>query len=539
MLNGVVHLLMWAVTQLAHHPKLLSPLVVLFIVGGLVPRRKLTPASIAARHGRIGNVLIGALAILGLSTYLYKNRRQASRVMIIAVCVVAAAVWLYAVDSSPQGWGPVVFIGGCCAAIAAAFKARGIVGDRELSEWFDERFVHRKVTHAAEVVLAGTSIGPLQPRADGSFRAHVQIPAGSTLDDLADEAVGSALAKEGLPMDLHSVEVVPTGKPGGATLIVSPHPRRSEWDIIAGIDNTLTIAQWAALVSDDPADPVPLGPCVDLHTHEVGTVYVPVGFPHVLMGGVTGAGKSGGFVPMIGGSSRKQHTQQLLLDPLAVEFSPWEPRALSIARGPRECYEALQKVLQLMDARQAIMTQRGKRHWRVGIDGQRLDVFIDELAAITTGRSFVDLPKNEKGDTMTAAQFTARNIDAVRRITSQARKWEIRLWAATQHPDAKVFEDTGPRDNFDFSVAYRHKSRRGARMTTGESDNAPDATKIPRDVRGGCYVEVESNLYVAARPHLLLPVQHVADPHEIITVAAEEIAAMTAHLRNEQLTYEL
>jgi hypothetical protein len=79
----------------------------------------------------------------------------------------------------------------------------------------------------------------------------------------------------------------------------------------------------------------------------------------------------------------------------------------------------------------------------------------------------------------------------------------------------------------------------GARMTLGEDENRPDPTKIPLWLPGGCYVRVERGVYLPTRGFYMRPRKPCANKHEALTVALEEIAAETAHLRDERLTYPI
>lgn len=539
MFNALLAIFVKLIGVVVAHPALLLPVLVLFGIGGLIPSRKMTPAGLRSSMGWAASPVIAVLAIFGFTTWLYKNRRDAGRVLIGFVVAAAALTWVLLIQFSPRGWTPVLVIGGCLGGLAGLMKMHKVVGDQKLDDWFATRVLGQQVAHAAGHVLEGVNVYEATARPDGTIEAHAQLPAGATLDQFTPEKVGSALAHQGMPIAVRQVDVKPGDTAGQFTLLVSPEPPKPVWETIAAINNSISVADWSKTISDDPADSLPLGPSVDLHTGAVGVVYVPAFFPHVLIAGATGAGKSGGFIPMIGGRAHKRHNQLVLLDPQGVEFSPWEPRALFVARGVRETYDGLQWVLKRMHEREQIMMERGIRKWRVGKDGVHIDVFLDELAAATSPRTIIDPPLDAKGLPMSASKVSDLNADAVGQIVSKARKLGIRLWSATQRSDAKYFEDGSVRDNYGFRVAYAHDSGRGAHMVLGEGGDIPDPTEISNGLKGGCYVRTDRRVYVAARPTFIVPRQHVDDPDEMITVAAEEIAAATAHLRDERLTYDL
>jgi hypothetical protein len=533
----VAQLVGWVFGFLAAHPKLILGFLAAGVIGSTITGKKMTPAGLRSRFGWAANFLILALALVGGTSYVYKHRKDAGRGMLAAAGAVAVVVWVWSVEHSPDGWTPFLIFGSCAALIWLALGPLAKeIGDRKISEWFADTFLRRKLAHAAGTVLEGTTVHRTEARADGTLVAHVQLPAGGRIDQLHPEAVGSALARQGLPIEVANVSVHPGAKAGQGTVVVSPKPVDTAWNILRTVDN-----DWPGPNGDDPKLPIPLGPCV-LPDGTVGVAEVPSSDEleaHILIGGATRAGKSQAMGCALGTLAYRRHTQFLLLDPDRVEFRPLEPRALRVAKGPLQCHQALRWAVAEMDRRAEWMDQRGIRHWLPGVHGPELWVVVDELAALTDSKDMAELPVDDRtGDEMKPARVVALNNDAVDQLLARGLKRSIRLILATQRPGTDVIKGRS-RDNCGLRIALAHESGVGARMTLGEDENRPDPTKIPLWLPGGAYVRVERGVYLPTRGFYMRPRKPCANKHEALTVALEEIAAETAHLRDERLTYPI
>lgn len=534
-MERVVPLVGWAIGVLRAHPQLILGFFVAGLIGSTITGKKVTPARLRSQLPRlIANPLILALAMLGGTAYVWKHRRDAGRGMIALAGGVAVVVWVVSIERSPAGWQPFLIFGTCGMILWLALgPLPRAIGDRTLAEWFADEFLRRKVGHAAATVLEGTTVRRTEARPDGSVVAYVQLPAGGRVDQLHPEALGSSLAREGFPIDVANVAIHSGAKAGQATMVVSPKPVASHWTVLRDVDN-----DWPGPNGDDPALPVPFGPCVN-PDGSVGVVELGRWAPHLLIGGTTNAGKSQSMGCILGTYAYRQHTQFLLLDPDRVEFRPLEPRALHVAKGPLQCHLWLRKSVAEMESRSKVMDERGVRHWRVGVDGPELFVVVDELAALTDAKDQAELPVDERtGDEMKPARVVALNNDAIDQLLARGRKHGIRMILATQRPGTDVIKGRS-RDNCGVRIALAHESGVGARMTLGEDENRPDPTKIPLWLPGGCYVRVDRGVYLPSRGFRMAPKGGCDDPHEAVALALEEIAAETARLRDERLTYPI
>jgi DNA segregation ATPase FtsK/SpoIIIE-like protein len=164
---------------------------------------------------------------------------------------------------------------------------------------------------------------------------------------------------------------------------------------------------------------------------------LPISEPKVgalcwLIAGAPGAGKSNTLSVLINDVARRPNTALVLGDPKRVEFGPWAKRASCIALGTTDREGERNYQLELLELledelhRRYAQMEAGDgyvRKWRVGIDGPRIVVVFDELAAITTG-----------------IKGTMKDIIVGRlgRVMTMGRAAEIVVVICTQQPDAVV-----------------------------------------------------------------------------------------------------
>jgi DNA segregation ATPase FtsK/SpoIIIE-like protein len=151
-----------------------------------------------------------------------------------------------------------------------------------------------------------------------------------------------------------------------------------------------------------------------------------------LIAGAPGSGKSNTLSVVIRDVARRPHHALILADPKMVEFGPWSKRASCIALGTTSEDNSRNYQLELLEHLERELRARYRmmeagddyvRLWRVGIDGPRLVVVFDELAAITTG------VKGSVRDEI---------IGRMGRIMTMGRAAEIVVIVCTQQPDAQV-----------------------------------------------------------------------------------------------------
>jgi hypothetical protein len=166
--------------------------------------------------------------------------------------------------------------------------------------------------------------------------------------------------------------------------------------------------------------PVPVG--VDEDGHWV-TITLPE--RHVLLGGESGAGKSGGLALLLAAAALDPRVKLVLLDGKLVELACWAGVAdRSVGPDPAEAVTVLQEVQAELDRRLVTLLANRRRKLTPSLGLPLLLVVIDELALYVAGP-----------DRRLAAEFAARLRDLV------ARGRAAGIIRVRGHPEAR------PRDH--------------------------------------------------------------------------------------------
>lgn len=488
-----------------------------------------------SRPRRWGNFVLGGIVVIGGGVAAWRNRQQLGRFALWLIGIVSLAGWLIAVSVAPGRMVPVV-VAGTALLLWWLAADRGPIArrldGRTLTQALTDRIMTQQVGAEVHRALEGTTIGrPTQ--LPGRMVVDATLPSGSTSDQLDGEAVATGLAKR---FPVAHVDVFPSPhKADKATLVVHEERPRDPWEILAAVDNTWTYS------GGEGYDPVPLGPCIDPITGEViMATWDWYRRPHLLVAGSTGAGKTGLQHATFAECAHRRHVQIVALDPEAVEFAAYDERALWVARGPKECWEGIRWVFDVMEDRRRWLDKRGLRFFQVGVHGPLLLAKIDELAgvAMKSGYNNVSIPGPD-GEDYSTAKLADQFKGILDQLAARARKWGVRLEVGTQQPAASLFEDTRVRNNFGNRIGMWMMETIGTREILGQG--APDCTAIP-DLKGAGYLlragERGAKLYVPMRAALIVPRARCADADEALGVAAREIAHETAHLRNASLYYD-
>jgi hypothetical protein len=181
--------------------------------------------------------------------------------------------------------------------------------------------------------------------------------------------------------------------------------------------------------------PIPVG--VDEDGHWV-TVTLPE--RHVLLGGESGAGKSGGLALLLATAALDPSVKLVLLDGKLVELACWAGIAdRSVGPDLAEAVAVLQEVQGELDRRLVTLLANRRRKLTPTLGLPLLLVAIDELALYVAGP-----------DRRLAAEFAAR----LRDLVARGRAAGIIVCAATQKPSHEIIP-TALRDLFGFRWAFR------------------------------------------------------------------------------------
>lgn len=202
------------------------------------------------------------------------------------------------------------------------------------------------------------------------------------------------------------------------------------------------------LNNDDEPASVPVGPTLSaydsvyLGCDEFGqSVYVPMIYRNMLMGGEPGAGKSSLLNTLIGHFALCADTRLCLLDGKLVELGLWRDAA-DVFVGPNlgHAIRTLLRLQRVMDNRYAFLLSRNRRKIRRA-DGMNIIVLaVDELACFSA----------TIGDKADRELFTT----LLRDIVARGRAVGIIVLAATQRPSVDIIP-TSLRDLFAWRFAAR------------------------------------------------------------------------------------
>jgi FtsK/SpoIIIE family len=181
--------------------------------------------------------------------------------------------------------------------------------------------------------------------------------------------------------------------------------------------------------------PVPVG--VDEDGHWV-TITLPE--RHVLLGGESGAGKSGGLALLLAAAALDPTIKLVLLDGKLVELACWAGIAdRSVGPDAAEAVAVLAEVQAELDRRLLALLANRRRKLTPSLGLPPLLVVIDELALYVAGP-----------DRRLTGEFAAR----LRDLVARGRAAGIIVCAATQKPSHEIIP-TALRDLFGFRWAFR------------------------------------------------------------------------------------
>lgn len=224
-------------------------------------------------------------------------------------------------------------------------------------------------------------------------------------------------------------------------------------------------------------NPVTVGTCEDGRPLEVKLVG-----NHILVGGITGGGKSVFLRPLLATAALSKDPCALwLFDAKLVELAPWAPCAQEfVGRDGKRALEVLAGIQQIADHRQQEIVATGNDKIR---RSDRLPVHVivvDELA------NYAELP--EGGKIMTA----------LRDLASRGRALGIVVICATQVPHSDII-DTTLRNQFSTRIAFRCADRHHAGTILGQADVAAAAAEISDRLPGAGYALAETGRWTYFR----------------------------------------
>jgi DNA segregation ATPase FtsK/SpoIIIE-like protein len=169
---------------------------------------------------------------------------------------------------------------------------------------------------------------------------------------------------------------------------------------------------------------------------------------HVLIGGLSGAGKSSTLRTLLVGAA--QHPVALvLLDPKRIELTAWRPRASVVATEPGTIARTLRELVEMMDDRYAQIEHEGSP--AVASAPPLVLIVVDELTGVVAS-----------GD----SKLDRERATYLRLLLERGRAARMIVVAATQRPAADVIP-TYLRDLFTFRIAHATSTAEHSEMILG------------------------------------------------------------------------
>jgi S-DNA-T family DNA segregation ATPase FtsK/SpoIIIE len=170
---------------------------------------------------------------------------------------------------------------------------------------------------------------------------------------------------------------------------------------------------------------------------------------HGLAGGATGGGKSGWLNVLMGNLVACDDVAIWGIDlKKGMELGPWASCIDRLATTPEEAEALLADAVAVLEARAALLSERGQRVWEPAPDMPALVIIIDVYAELAD-----DAP------------------DAVKHADSIARRGRavaVNLIAATQRPTQKAMGQGAVRSQMDIRVCFRVRERRDVDLILGQ-----------------------------------------------------------------------
>ena len=157
---------------------------------------------------------------------------------------------------------------------------------------------------------------------------------------------------------------------------------------------------------------------------------------HVLFGGATGAGKSGGLNVLIGNLSACRDVVIWAIDlKKGMELGPWLSCLDRLATTPDEARTLLADAVAVLEARAAMLAEQGLRVCEPTPEMPALVILIDEYAELVDD-----------------APGAVRHADSIAR---RGRAVAVNLIAATQRPTQKAMGHGAVRSQMDVRICFR------------------------------------------------------------------------------------
>jgi hypothetical protein len=222
-----------------------------------------------------------------------------------------------------------------------------------------------------------------------------------------------------------------------------------------------------------------------------------VGGFHRLFGGLTRSGKSGLFHLLLGIYAEAQDVVFWLADLKdGTALLPWSPLGDWTVTTVEEALQMVQAAREVVGARSRYLARSGREVWEPSRAHPVLVIFIDEIAELLG----IDQGKSGR--------------EAAKALVSVARKGAgvgVLLCMATQFPTLEALSSSQLRSQIAWRACFRVNKQGDAQYIIPNGGDKVDASKIPAERRGTCYVDAEGVMRMSPLRILYLAHEHIVN----------------------------
>jgi S-DNA-T family DNA segregation ATPase FtsK/SpoIIIE len=263
------------------------------------------------------------------------------------------------------------------------------------------------------------------------WRARLRLARGQTITDVTAKIPA---IESGLGTQRGAVRVSPT--PDNLA-------NRCELRVLDRDPHADAIA-WRGPSVTSVTQPIDLGPFEDAEPCRVSFLR-----RHAILGGATGAGKSGGLNELIANLAACRDVVIWAIDlKRGVELRPWAACIGRLATTPTEAAALLADAVTILYARAEHLAGHGRREWEPSESMPALVIIVDEYAELAE-----------------QAPRALKNTDTIARL---GRAPAVTLVAATQRPTQKVMGQGAVRSQMNIRIAFRVQEQRDVDLVLGQ-----------------------------------------------------------------------
>jgi hypothetical protein len=232
---------------------------------------------------------------------------------------------------------------------------------------------------------------------------------------------------------------------GAARAYPTPDNRAHRFELrVLEIDPHADAIAWPGPSVTSITQPIDLGPFEDAEACRVLLLRL-----HALLGGMSGAGKSGGINVLMGNLTACRDVVIWAIDlKRGMELQPWASCIGRLATTPQQARILLRDAVAVLEARAGYLTATGQRVWVPSPEFPALIIVIDEYAELAD-------------DASDATKFA----DSIAR---RGRAPAVTLIAATQRPTQKAMGQGAVRSQMDVRICFRVRERKDVDLILGQ-----------------------------------------------------------------------